>query len=181
MKNRNIRINLKKYSQPTEVLVNQLPYSSQNIEEENNRIQSEAKNLIAKTRKIMENLDMNKLPKEDFSRSLRVTRSRSKSKDAKSHSRESNFSFSPFKTIEEVGHIISESPTIAFKNHMNINLTDINNRLLEKTKTIKYLEKELKDRNSLINKLHEKLDKKNEEIANLNDALAVFIFFINIE
>jgi len=67
-----------------------------------------------------------------------------------------------------------------------ININSINQRLLEKIKIIKNLEKELKEKNNTIQKLNSKLDKQKEEIIKLNEKLntekqAPFIRNENIE
>jgi len=50
---------------------------------------------------------------------------------------------------------------------------NINSKFLEKLKIIKNLETELKNKNSLINRLNRKNDKQKEEILILNEKLNV--------
>lgn len=52
-----------------------------------------------------------------------------------------------------------------------LNFNSLNQRLLEKIKVIKNYEKELKDKNTIIDRLSLKLDKQKEEITKLNEKL----------
>jgi hypothetical protein len=49
----------------------------------------------------------------------------------------------------------------------------LNGRLLEKIKIIKNYEKEMKEKNTLVDKLNLRINKQNEEIKKLNDKLNV--------
>lgn len=53
------------------------------------------------------------------------------------------------------------------------NINTLNIRLLEKVKTIKNQEKEIKEKNLIIEKLQIKVDKQKEEIKRLSDKLNV--------
>jgi chromosome segregation protein len=126
-----------------------------------NIIKKEARQLIAKTRHLMENLEINKLKQNSF------------------------YEFSGYnpgvtKIFSGIKRCNSSSP-IKKKSEKNLN-EELNNtnsesntlkRLLEKTKHCKVLEKTLKEKITLIDKLHNKLEKKNEIITKLNDDLLV--------
>ena len=62
---------------------------------------------------------------------------------------------------------------ISLKNHININIDVMTQKIVSYSKKIKEMEKELKEKNSQIKKLHEKVDKKNEEINKLNEIIIV--------
>lgn len=57
-------------------------------------------------------------------------------------------------------------------NENGYNINSINQRLLEKIKVIKNLEKELKEKNGLVQRLNSKIDKLNLEISKLNEKLS---------
>lgn len=54
-----------------------------------------------------------------------------------------------------------------------MNNSTLQERLLEKIKLLKYLEKELKEKNSIIKNLHSRIDRQNEEIMKFNEILTV--------
>lgn len=62
---------------------------------------------------------------------------------------------------------------LAHANNNVINNQLLNQKLLEKIKQIKNLERELKDKNSLVDKQNNKIEKQQEEIRRLSDKLAV--------
>ena len=62
---------------------------------------------------------------------------------------------------------------ISLKNHININIDAMTQKIVSYSKKIKEMEKELKEKNNIIKKLHEKVDKKNEEINKLNEIIVV--------
>lgn len=130
-------------------------------EDENNKIKKEAKDLIAKTRKMMENLDLDKIKLSDKSnKSPRLNSPSNLSQSLRN-------STSPL--IQKSSQSMDEEITL--KNHLNLNLNTLNQRLIEKTKLIKSMDKEVKEKNSIIEKLHQKIEKKNEEISKLNEIL----------
>jgi hypothetical protein len=63
-------------------------------------------------------------------------------------------------------------------NTQNKNTSLLNQKLLEKIKIIKTLEKDVKDKNAMINGLNNKIDKQADEIKKLNEKLNVFYNFI---
>lgn len=135
--------------------INKLPETntllhSLNLEEENKKIKNEAKNLIEKTRKVIEDLELNKIKSPSFKPKVSFYSTNSRS-------------LSP----QNIHVHLPENPTE--------NITLITTKLLEKTKLIKGLERDLKDKNALIEQLHSKLDKKNQEISRLNESLIVII------
>jgi hypothetical protein len=165
----------------------------ENFETQNLKIQEEAKQLIMKTKKIIENLDSNvKLNLTEVKNTMPVL-SKEFDKEIKENKEVINSSFESFrqvrsskspKTKKEKSHsIINRSYTdikssnkiledeVIFKTYNNISTSSIQQRLLEKVKECKVYERELKDKNSLIQKLHIKLDRKNEEITKLNEVL----------
>lgn len=166
---------------------------SENFETQNLKIQEEAKHLIMKTKKIIENLDLNvKLNLTEVKNTMPVL-SKDFDKEIKENKEVINSSFESFrpvrsskspKTKKEKSHsVINRSYTdikssnkiledeVIFKSYNNISTSSIQQRLLEKVKECKVYERELKDKNSLIQKLHIKLDRKNEEITKLNEVL----------
>ena len=85
-------------------------------------------------------------------------------------------------TIRKIGimddkHFTKENQTSNMNNSLinnsPYNINTINQRLLEKIKIIKNLEKELKEKTSVIQKLNSKLDKQNLEIIKLNEKLNI--------
>lgn len=110
---------------------------------ENYKMQKEAKDLIEKTKKVMKNLDQIKsIP----------------------HNEDKNLNIDILKQRE-----LKVFPGRFFFKLEKKNLQmNINDRLLEKIKIIKNYEKELKEKNNLIDKLQLKIDKLSEEIKKSN-------------
>lgn len=102
-------------------------------EEDNSKIKEEAKLLIAKTRRMMDELNKDKKNK-DFSMSK-----------------------------DRMRTLCSSTPSL---NHFS-------QKLLDKAKRIKLLEREVKDKNSQLKTAQDKLQMKNEEIAKLNEVLTI--------
>lgn len=167
--------NYQNFSSMKQNVSNSLIANSHSFEEENVKIQKEAKELIHKTRKMMENLDMDKL-KMNKAKSNNLNESilcnSTRSLKDRSHSRKKKFANS-FEKFERECHTQIVDNEVHMKNHINLNLKNMNNRLMEKTKIIKNLERELREKNANISKLQEKLEQKNEEILRLNEALIV--------
>lgn len=104
-------------------------------EEDNFKIKEEAKLLIAKTKRMMDELNNNKEKKlKDYSISK-----------------------------DRLSTLCSSTPSL---NHFS-------QKLLDKAKRIKLLERELKDKNTQLRIAQEKLQMKNEEISKLNEALTI--------
>jgi chromosome segregation ATPase len=79
-------------------------------------------------------------------------------------------SFSPSRSLTDKRNLrIDEDDCL--KSNLNMNLQNLSLRLLEKTKQIKYLEKESKEKDKLISSLHNKLEKKTREIEKLNELM----------
>lgn len=57
--------------------------------------------------------------------------------------------------------------------YLNLNNSVLQEKLLEKIKQVKYLERELKDKNNIIKNLHNKIDKQNNELSKLNEIISV--------
>jgi hypothetical protein len=174
-----------------------------NIEEENTKIKREAKDLIAKTKKMIEQLDMDKIGGKQNNNNNSSIKNTRQPHTERSHSPvdkldKQNLSMSSLNK-HAIGmdrslskdksnthaHNISlmgygsgtnlQDDEIFLKNHLNFNIKTMTQRLLEKSKQVKTLEKELKEKTSQLDKMHEKLEKKNEEITKLNEALTVQI------
>lgn len=131
-------------------------------EEENQKIKSEARELIAKTRKMMQELSLDQAP-----HTAKSTNRKKRSSPTKS-------------TIVSLNNNnnISSSLTIPYTNlNNNANTCSIDSsltqKLLIKNKQIKLLEKELKDRTTQLKIAQDKLQTKNEEIQKLNEALTL--------
>jgi hypothetical protein len=182
MENKNLRLHLRKDSKDD---TNNL-YDCENLETQNLKIQKEAKELILKTKKIIENLGsegklnlteikntmpvLNKeLDKEINNSSFESFRLVRKSKSPKTTKAKSHINRS-YTDIKSSNQNIEDE--FFFKTYNNINTNSIQQRLLEKVKECKVYEREVKEKNSLIEKLHIKLDRKNEEITKLNEVLA---------
>lgn len=175
---KNLRLNLKqKNTNMAESLrSDEFSFNSGQLDQESSKIQADAKELIERTRRMMENLDMDKLKEQSAgkqSQRKKQTRPRSPTRRDKAQ----------HLSLSSRSHIKSMSPSsrvrhctdddILLRNHLTLNVGNINQSLLDKTKQIKALEKELKEKSNLIGRLHEKANKKNEEIARLNELLAV--------
>ncbi len=153
--------------------------NNQDLEHENIKIQNEAKELIEKTRRMMEtidahkfNSDLNTINKPPFtSISNPSATARSKFSD---YFEEKPFDYTKIAKIEKEDN---KSKIKSFNLDCNTNLNLLNQRLLEKIKIIKNLEKEIKDKNNFIEKLNSKIDKQHDEIKKLNDKLNVFDIF----
>ena len=69
--------------------------------------------------------------------------------------------------------ILINSIFFEYTDHITLNTNAINQRLLEKIKTIKNMEKEQKEKNQTIETLRNKVEKQKEEIVRLNELLLV--------
>jgi chromosome segregation ATPase len=175
MENKNIRLNLKKNIQEFNN-----PQNSENFEFDNLKIQKEAIELIAKTKKIMENLDtegkLNFIDNKNYSIQGRQLNGPNISPSLKSSRAKKKSSSPPIKSLNKTYtqiHVANQNldDENYLKSYNNSNMNSLQQRLLEKIKESKSLEKELKDKNSLIDKLHVKLDRKNDELTKLNEVL----------
>jgi hypothetical protein len=167
MKNRNLRFNIKQITKnktfeenKNDLTNSQYNYNdrdnnkSLNYEEENLKLQNEAKHLISKTKRIM----------EDMGTSNYLSLSRSKS--PKSPRLRASIG-SPNSSFDEKTFVQSCS-------HRNASLDLLmSQRLIDKSKRVKELEKELKEKNYLIEKLQAKLEGKTTEVIRLNECLMV--------
>ncbi len=128
-------------------------------------IKKEAKELIAKTRNLMEHLEINKLKESNIQKLSQyegynyATIHKNKDKKKRYHSS------SPIRPDSEKTAIEDN-----YKHKLETNMLK---RLLEKSKECKILEKSLKEKINLIDKLHNKLEKKNEIISKLKDDLQI--------
>lgn len=151
------------YTNPTNNTTSPIP-NLNNIsyqEEENQKIKSEARELIAKTRKMMQELSLDQAP-----HTAKSTNRKKRSSPTKS----------PITSLNN--NNISSSLTIPYTNlNNNANTSSIDSsltqKLLIKNKQIKLLEKELKDRTTQLKIAQDKLQTKNEEIQKLNEALTL--------
>jgi hypothetical protein len=155
----------------------------EDYEMENNKIQKEAKELIMKTRKMMETIDAHRYSSIGGGDEILTNFESYRGGDLKELSQpqynsagkaehtdfqeEKPYDPSMIKKSEKKSEINSRT---------NNNNSILNQRLLEKIKIIKTLEKDLKDKNSLIDRLNLKIDKQGMEINKLNERLNVFTF-----
>ena len=148
------------------------PQKSQK-QEENFILQHEAKDLIDKTRRMMENLDVHKFNDYELKRNLTsVDKSFNKNIPSDDYIEEKP---SDYKKIIKVDNSPTNQNNFSFN---NTNSNVLNQKLLDKIKHIKILEKEIKEKNLTIDKLNSKLDKQTEEIKKLNDKLNVNRYFL---
>jgi septal ring factor EnvC (AmiA/AmiB activator) len=119
-----------------------------NIEKESIRYRNEAERLIENTKKMMESFETNTISNK------RVT--------------ESSYIITDDKPCE--ASKICDKSSISMTSQANVN-----QRLLEKVKVIKSLEKELKEKNTLIDKLNNKIYKQKDDINKLTEKLNVFL------
>ena len=155
------------YTNPTSNTSSHIP-NVHNIsyqEEENQKIKSEARELIAKTRKMMQELSLDRAPHTAKSTNRKKPRERSPTTPiAASITNNNNISSSI-----TIPNIYSSNNT-ANASSIESSLTQ---KLLIKNKQIKLLEKELKDRTAQLKIAQDKLQTKNEEIQKLNEALTL--------
>jgi uncharacterized coiled-coil protein SlyX len=122
------------------------------IEKESIRYRNDAERLIENTKKMMESFETNTLSTK------RVTES------------------SYFHTIDDKpGEMSRVSDKTNISIASNSSHSNVNQRLLEKVKIIKSLEKDLKEKNSLIDRLNNKIFKQKDDINKLTEKLTVFI------
>lgn len=159
-------------------LQNSIRDNSGLYKEENLRIQSEAKELIKKTRNMMENLDMNKVKSfskspthKKFSVSFDSWNKKILEEENIENNKKKNFLNNSLRSCSNKDNNLENE--IYMKNHLSVNIDNMTKKIINLTKINKNMEKELKDKNALIKKLNEKLDKKSEEIWKLNDLVSV--------
>jgi hypothetical protein len=172
MKTRNLRFNIKKnliknddeeavndtgrqsYRENNNMSMNhnRAASSSEQFEIENKKTQSDAKDLIFKTKRIIEDMDGHKYKSPSRSKSPLMNNTRSMSP--------MNSSFEGDKTlIQSCSH---RSPGIDIL---------MSQRIVDHSKRIKELEREIKQKNLLIEKLQAKLDGRDQEVNRLNECL----------
>jgi len=169
--------NNKNLQNPTQInkekklYVNSLQNSQK--QEENFYLQHDAKDLIEKTRRMMENLDVHKFNDYELKRNLTsVDKSFNKNITSDDYIEERP---SDFKKIMKLDNSSNTQNIFSFS---NTNSNVLNQKLLEKIKHIKLLEKEIKEKNLTIDKLNSKLDKQTEDIKKLNEKLNVYRYFL---
>jgi hypothetical protein len=149
MKARGLRFNIKKISK-TDIIEEEktdqaddelYKGSTKNYEEENKQLQSNAKDLVAKTKRMMEEMGTDKY--------LSLSRSKSPKSD------------------EDDGKMLIQSCS---HRNPNLDIL-MSQRLVDKSKRVMELEREVKEKNHIIEKLQAKLEKKNEEVNRLNECL----------
>jgi chromosome segregation ATPase len=144
---------------------NDLYYHSNNnveiFEKENYKIQKEAKELIAKTRKMMEDLDLDKLK----CNSTIISGNFETAPNNPPKSKNNRYSLSPNANRSYICDGYTNNNT------NSNNIKNLQQKILEKSKDIKNLERQLKEKNSIIENLHLKVEKKNDEISKLNEVL----------
>ena len=158
------------YTNPTNNTSSHFP-NMNNIsyqEEENQKIKSEARELIAKTRKMMQELSLDQAP--HTAKSTNRKRPKERSPPTKSTiaslSNNNNNNISSSITIPNMYNINNNPNTSSIE-------SSLTQKLLIKNKQIKLLEKELKDRTTQLKIAQDKLQTKNEEIQKLNEALTL--------
>ena len=169
--------NNKNLQNPTQInkekklYVNSLQNSQK--QEENFYLQHDAKDLIEKTRRMMENLDVQRFNDYELKRNLTsVDKSFNKNITSDDYIEERP---SDFKKIMKFDNSSNTQNIFSFS---NTNSNVLNQKLLEKIKHIKLLEKEIKEKNLTIDKLNSKLDKQTEDIKKLNEKLNVNRYFL---
>lgn len=135
----------------------------EDVEKENDKAQFEAKKLIEMTRRVMESMEVNKNNKENSICNTSINL------NSNEYFEEKPIDPNKILKIEK-----DELKNIVQNNSIQ------NSRVLEKIKIIKNLEKEIKEKNLLIERLNLKIDKQHEDYKKLLEKFNVnyFLFLV---
>ena len=139
-------------------------------------IKEEAKFLIAKTKKMMENMNLNSVQNHQDKKNKRINKSNPKINNKSNINNNfsnptfdsSNLSPSRRSNALPYDNYIINSNSINSISDMKINIKNMTKKISELTNTIQKLEKEIKNKDDIINTLEKKLYSNSEIIDNLN-------------
>ena len=139
-------------------------------------IKEEAKFLIAKTKKMMENMNLNSVQNQQDKKNKRINKSNPKINNKSNINNNfsnptfdsSNLSPSRRSNALPYDNYIINSNSINSISDMKINIKNMTKKISELTNTIQKLEKEIKNKDDIINTLEKKLYSNSEIIDNLN-------------
>jgi hypothetical protein len=168
---------------------NDIDYQSKKLETENNKFEKETQELLEKTKIFMLNYNNSNANTSFNTISHRSSTSMNNSTISSTHrtNKFDTINYAEEKPIDSSKIIKTEKDEFVkcgFKNgltnsnlssnnlmNVNVNVNSLNQRLLEKIRIIKQMEKQLKDKEILVERLNTKIDKQKEEITNLNEKL----------
>ena len=146
------------------------------MEEDEQKIKEEAKYLIAKTKQMMENMNLTSPSQNLEKRNTKINKSQSKNNNkSNSTAHYSNPSFDSSKlspsrrsnTLPYENYLIN-GKKINSESDMKINIKNLTKKISELTNVIQRLEKEIKNKDEIIDSLEKKLISSTQHIDNLN-------------
>ena len=146
------------------------------MEEDEQKIKEEAKYLIAKTKQMMENMNLTSPSQNLEKRNTKINKSQSKNNNkSNSTAHYSNPSFDSSKlspsrrsnTLPYENYLIN-GKKINSESDMKINIKNLTKKISELTNVIQRLEKEIKSKDEIIDSLEKKLISSTQHIDNLN-------------
>ena len=146
------------------------------MEEDEQKIKEEAKYLIAKTKQMMENMNLTSPSQNLEKKNTKINKSQSKNNNkSNSTAHYSNPSFDSSKlspsrrsnTLPYENYLIN-GKKINSESDMKINIKNLTKKISELTNVIQRLEKEIKSKDEIIDSLEKKLISSTQHIDNLN-------------
>ena len=146
------------------------------MEEDEQKIKEEAKYLIAKTKQMMENMNLTSPSQNLEKRNTKINKSQSKNNNkSNSTAHYSNPSFdssklSPSRRSNALPYenYLINGKKINSESDMKINIKNLTKKISELTNVIQRLEKEIKNKDEIIDSLEKKLISSTQHIDNLN-------------
>jgi hypothetical protein len=146
------------------------------MEEDEQKIKEEAKYLIAKTKQMMENMNLTSPSQNLEKRNTKINKSQSKNNNkSNSTAHYSNPSFdssklSPSRRSNALPYenYLINGKKINSESDMKINIKNLTKKISELTNVIQRLEKEIKSKDEIIDSLEKKLISSTQHIDNLN-------------